>query len=299
MMAAEHATLGFLKMHGAGNDFVVLDGIRDRLPKDLEAFARRVGDRHFGVGFDQMLVVRESSAADFRMQIFNTDGSEAEMCANGIRAFFKYLRDHGHTRAEEIGVETLAGVVRPRWAGADLVTVDMARPVLAPARIPTRLGSGEGPVLDVTLETPAGLSPDGSGRVVLSSVSMGNPHAILVVDDVDSAPVHELGSFIENHPSFPKRTNVEFIQVLDRGHIRQRTWERGAGETLACGSGACAVAVSAMLRGVVGPAVEIQLRGGSLQIRWDGADGHVFMTGPAAEVYRGEIRLTPEETLEG
>jgi diaminopimelate epimerase len=291
-------SLAFVKMHGAGNDFVLLDAIQGRLPKDLEAFARRLGDRHFGVGFDQMLVVRRSDVADFRMQIFNPDGSQVEMCANGIRAFFHYLRDHGHTDCDEVGVETLSGVVRPRWAGPGLVTVDMARPVLAPARIPTRLGSGEGPVLDVTLEVPAALSPDGNGRVVLSSLSMGNPHAVVVVDDVDTAPVHELGSFLEHHPAFPKRVNVEFAQILGRRHIRQRTWERGTGETLACGSGACAVAVSAMLRGVVDAEVEIELRGGSLQIGWSGGESHVFMTGPAAEVFRGEIPLTPEETLE-
>jgi diaminopimelate epimerase len=286
-------------MHGAGNDFVVLDGIRGRLPRDLAAFSRRIADRHFGIGCDQILVVRESAAADFRMEIYNADGSQVEMCANGIRAFYKFLRDHGHTERDEIGVETLSGVVRPRWAGDDQVTVDMARPILAPAKIPTTLGAGEGPVLDVALDVPAELTPDGSGRVVLSSVSMGNPHAVIVVEDVDAAPVHALGAHVEHHPAFPNRVNVEFVQIASRDRIRQRTWERGTGETLACGSGACAVAVASMLRGVVDRRVVVALRGGELEIAWADDDAHVFMTGPAAEVFRGEIPLAEDEPLEG
>ena len=285
-MSDDSRTLSFTKMHGAGNDFVVLDGIRERLPGDLADFSRRISDRHFGIGADQVLVVRDSKAADFRMEIFNADGSQVEMCANGIRAFYKFLRDHGHTSEDEIGVETLSGVVRPRWAGDDLISVDMGRPVLAPAKIPTTLGSGEGPVLDASLEVT---TDRGDEKVTLSCVSMGNPHAVVVVDDVDVAPVHELGRAIEHHPAFPNRVNVEFIEVLDRGHIRQRTWERGTGETLACGSGACAVAVSSMLRGAVDAQVEIALRGGVLQIAWQGGDSHVFMTGPAAEVFTGRF----------
>ncbi|MBW2275706.1 MAG: diaminopimelate epimerase [Deltaproteobacteria bacterium] len=286
-MSDESTTLPFTKMHGAGNDFVVLDGIRDALPADLAAFCRRISDRHFGIGADQVLVVRESQAADFRMEIFNADGSQVEMCANGIRAFYKFLRDRGHTSADEIGVETLSGVVRPRWAGGDLITVDMGRPVLAPAKIPTTLGSGEGPVLDVALDVALGSG--GVESVILSSLSMGNPHAVLVVDDVDAAPVHELGRAIEQHPAFPNRVNVEFIEIVDRGHIRQRTWERGTGETLACGSGACAVAVSSILRGLADPKIEIALRGGVLRIEWEGGESHVFMTGPAAETFTGRI----------
>ena len=297
-MSQPTPSIPFTKMHGAGNDFVVLDALTGPLPRDMAAFARRMGDRRLGIGFDQLLVVRPSANADFRMEIFNPDGSQVEMCANGIRAFFKYVRDHGHSDAEEIGVETLSGVVRPRWAGEDRVRVDMAHPVLAPAKIPTTLGSGEGPVLDVDLEVPAELSPDGSGRVTLSSVSMGNPHAVVEVDDVDTAPVETLGPHLENHPAFPNRVNVEFITVLGRGHIRQRTWERGTGETLACGSGACAVAVSSMLRGVVDAQVRIELRGGDLEIEWDGSDAHVFMTGPAAEVFSGEIPLLADEEWE-
>jgi diaminopimelate epimerase len=279
--------LPFVKMHGAGNDFVVLDGIRCELPP-LEPLARRLADRHVGIGFDQLLVVRPSRSADFRMEIYNADGSQVEMCANGIRAFFKYLRDHGHTKADEVRVETLAGVVVPRWAGADRVRVEMGRPVLAPAKIPTRLGSGDGPVLDVPLEL------DGR-RLALSSVSMGNPHAVLYVDDVDEAPVASVGPRLERHDAFPNRVNVEFVEVVDRRRVRQRTWERGTGETLACGSGACAVAVVSILRGVADRSLAVELRGGELEIEWSAPDAPVFMTGPAAEVFRGVVSLPGAE----
>jgi diaminopimelate epimerase len=275
--------LPFTKMHGAGNDFVVLDGLRDALPP-IEPLAARLCDRHLGIGADQLLVVRPGASADFRMEIWNADGSQVEMCANGIRAFYKYLRDRGHTQRAEIGVETLSGVVRPRWAGADRVTVDMGRPGLAPAKIPTTLAAGDGPVLDVPLAV------DGE-TLRVSSVSMGNPHAVIYVDDPEAAPVERWGRVIEHHPAFPNRVNVEFVRVLDRGRIAQRTWERGAGETLACGSGACAVAVVSMLRGVVDRAVRIELRGGALEIAWPADDAHVEMTGPAAEVFTGVIQV--------
>ena len=275
--------LAFTKMHGAGNDFVVLDGVRDALPP-IEPLAARLCDRHLGIGADQLLVVRPGASADFRMEIWNADGSQVEMCANGIRAFYKYLRDHGHTDRAEISVETLSGVVRPRWAGSDRVTVDMGRPILAPAKIPTTLGAGDGPVLDVPLAV--------EGETLrVSSVSMGNPHAVIYVEDPDAAPVERWGRVIEHHPAFPNRVNVEFVRVIDRGRIAQRTWERGAGETLACGSGACAVAVVSMLRGVVDRAVRIELRGGVLEIAWPADDAHVEMTGPAAEVFTGVIRI--------
>jgi diaminopimelate epimerase len=273
------AALPFTKMHGAGNDFVVLDGLRGELPA-LEPLARRMLDRHFGIGGDQLLVVRPSRQADFRMEIFNPDGSQVEMCANGIRAFYRYVRGAGLTDADEIAVETLSGVVYPRSAGGDRVTVDMGLPILAPAKIPTTLGAGEGPVLDVPLEL------DGRSLRV-STVSMGNPHAVIEVDDPDTAPVEQLGPQLEHHPAFPNRVNVEFVRVLDRGRIRQRTWERGTGETLACGSGACAVAVVSMLRGAVDRRVSVLLRGGELTIDWADDTAPVLMTGPAAEVFRG------------
>ena len=276
-------SLTFTKMHGAGNDFVVLDGLRDTLPP-LEALAARLCDRNFGIGADQLLVVRPSDAADFRMEIFNADGSQVEMCANGIRAFYKYLRDAGHTQQDELGVETLSGVVRPRWASENRVCVDMGLPVLAPAKIPTTLADGDGPVLDVPLEI-------GGETLLVSSVSMGNPHAVVFVDDPETAPVERWGPELENHPTFPNRVNVEFVRATSRSRIEQRTWERGTGETLACGSGACAVAVVSMLHGVVDREVEIALRGGTLRIGWPTEDAHVEMTGPAAHVFTGEFPL--------
>jgi diaminopimelate epimerase len=274
--------LEFTKMHGAGNDFVVLDGVRRRLPADLAAVARQLADRHFGVGADQVLVLRRSSTADVRMDIYDADGSQVEMCGNGIRAVLKFLRDRHHTDGDEISVETLGGVVRPRWMGDDQVRVDMGQPVLAPAKIPTRLGSGEGPVLREPLEVAG-------QRLELSAVSMGNPHAVVYVDDVDAFPVETVGPALEQHPAFPNRVNAEFVQLVDRGRVRQRTWERGTGETLACGSGACAVAVASILNGLVDRELTVSLRGGELALAWSADDAHVFMTGPAAEVFSGTI----------
>ena len=277
----------FTKMHGAGNDFVLFDGIRDDLPKDLSKLAREIADRHFGVGFDQMLVVRPSESADFCMDIYNADGSQVEMCANGIRAFFKYLRDARHTKADEIGVETLGGIVRPQWAGEGRVKVDMGLPVLIPEKIPTTLASGAGPVLDVPIDIPDGLWPDAPQELRASSVSMGNPHCVIQVDDIDSIPLSRVGPALEHHVAFPNRVNVEFIEITGRDRIRQRTWERGTGETLACGSGACAVAVTSMLRDAVDREVAIELRGGELQIAWADKNSSVWMTGPATTVFEG------------
>jgi diaminopimelate epimerase len=278
--------LDFTKMHGAGNDFVVLDGLAQELPA-LEALARTLLDRRFGIGGDQLLVVRASSVADFRMDIYNPDGSRAEMCANGIRAFYKWLRDRGHARSDEIAVETLGGIVHPRWAGEDRIVVQMGRPIFAAEKIPTRLGHGDGPLVDVPLDV------DGE-RVLVTSLSMGNPHAVLFVANVDAAPVATLGPRIENHPAFPNRVNVEFVQVLGRDRVRQRTWERGTGETLACGSGACAVGVACMLRGVTAREITVELRGGELQIAWPANDAGVLMTGPATEVFAGRIAIGEE-----
>jgi diaminopimelate epimerase len=277
-------TLSFTKMHGAGNDFVVLDGIRDELP-ELAPIAELLADRNFGIGCDQILVVRPSKNADFRMEIFNADGSQVEMCANGIRAFYHYLRLHDHTQADEVSVETLGGIVYPRSNGEDEVTVNMGLPVLAPAKIPTTLGEGEGPVLNQALEV--------AGQTLqVSSISMGNPHAVIYVDgDVDDYPVEEIGPLVENHPAFPNRVNVEFVQVLSSSRVRQRTWERGAGETLACGSGACAVTVASILNGKTDRDLRIELRGGELQINWLSEDANVFMTGPATEVFSGQFPL--------
>ena len=275
--------LEFAKMHGAGNDFVVVDGIRSQLPP-LGPLARSLCHRRFGIGADQLLVLRSSRAADFRMEIYNPDGSPAEMCANGIRAFFKYLRDRGLTDADEVRVETAGGIVSPRWAGPNRVRVDMGRPILEPSKIPTSLGAGDGPVLDVPLEV------DGE-TLRVSSVSMGNPHVVLFVEDPDEAEVERLGPRLEHHPAFPNRVNVEFAACVSRERIRQRTWERGTGETLACGSGACAVAVVSMLRGLVDRSLVVELRGGELEISWESDTAHVWMTGPAVEVFTGRIQI--------
>jgi diaminopimelate epimerase len=209
------------------------------------------------------------------------------MCANGIRAFYKFLRDEGHTTSDEIDVETLSGVVRPRWAGEGLVTVDMGLPVLIPEKIPTTLATGAGPVLDVPLDLPADLWPEGPSNLRASSISMGNPHCVIQVENIDIVPLERVGPALEHHVAFPNRVNVEFIEIAARDRIRQRTWERGTGETLACGSGACAVAVASMLRGVVDRKVRIELRGGELTIGWANKSASVFMTGPAATVYTG------------
>ncbi|MBC8187489.1 MAG: diaminopimelate epimerase [Proteobacteria bacterium] len=284
-------TLPFTKMHGAGNDYVVFDGIRDELPSDLSKLARAISDRHFGVGFDQMLVVRRSSATDFRMDIYNADGSQVEMCANGIRAFFLYVREMNHTDAEEIGVETLGGIVRPRWAGSGRVTVDMGSPILIPEKIPTTLATGPGPVLDVPIDLPADLWPGVPTDLRASSVSIGNPHCVIQVDDIDAIPLDRVGPALEHHVAFPNRVNVEFIEIASRTRIRQRTWERGTGETLACGSGACAVAVTAMLRDVVDREITIELRGGELELSWADEHSSIWMTGPAMTVFHGEWPL--------
>ena len=271
--------LPFTKMHGAGNDFVVLDGLRDELPP-LEPLAARLLDRHFGIGGDQLLVVRESRAADFRMEIFNPDGSQVEMCANGIRAFYKYVRDRGHTDADEIGVETLSGIVYPRWAGENDVSVDMGRPVLEPAKIPTTLAGGEGPVLDVPLEV-------GGETVVVSSVSMGNPHAVMVVDDVDSVDVARLGAIISRHPAFPEGCNAGFAEIVERDNIRLRVYERGAAETRACGSGACAAMGVLRRADLVSETVKVTQTGGDLILTWMGGGKPVKMMGPATHVFEG------------
>jgi diaminopimelate epimerase len=283
---SERRSIPFTKMHGAGNDFVLFDGIREQLPP-IEPLAAKICDRHYGIGCDQLLIVLPSRAADFRMEIYNADGTQVEMCGNGLRAFYKFLRSRGYTSADEISVETLGGIVRPRWVDGNRVRVDMGQPVLAPAKIPTTLGSGDGPVLDVPIEI------DGESLRV-SCVSMGNPHAVVVVADPKAVPLERIGPQIERHAAFPNGTNVEFITPTSRSHIVQRTWERGVGETLACGSGACAVAVVSILRDLVDRSVTVELPGGELEILWGDAESSVIMTGPAAETYCGEFPVERE-----
>jgi diaminopimelate epimerase len=271
----------FAKMHGAGNDLVVIDCLAGDPVADWPAFARFALDRRLGIGGDQLLLVKPSRDADFTMLIRNADGSAAQMCANGIRAFAKYVRDRGLTRKDAIRVETLAGVVTPRFVGEDQIEVEMTRPVLEPAKIPTTL-AGAAPLVDVPLDV------DGE-TLRVCAVSMGNPHCVIFVDDPERFPVERVGPRIEHHAAFPERVNVEFVGVVSRGELVQRTWERGSGETLACGSGACATGVAAVLSGRADRDVRIRLRGGTLRIRWPANDGPVYMTGPAAHVFDGEI----------
>ncbi|MFQ5515499.1 MAG: diaminopimelate epimerase [Myxococcota bacterium] len=276
----------FSKMHGAGNDFVVVNLLEGGPIEDLDAFARHVLDRSRGVGGDQLLLVQPSREADFFMGIRNPDGSTAEMCANGIRVFLKYLRDHGLTSTNSARIETLAGVVTPRQQEGGEIEVEMVRPVLAPEKIPTTLRDPDErrPLVGVPLEVD-GLQLD------VTPVSMGNPHCVLFVEDPERAPVERLGPAIERHPAFPQRTNVEFVAVVSEGELVQRTWERGTGETLACGSGACASAVAGVLAGRSGRDVRIRLRGGILRVRWPRDDGPVWLTGPAVQVFEGELDL--------
>jgi diaminopimelate epimerase len=272
--------LRFTKMQGAGNDFVVLDGIGQQVAL-TPAQLRRLADRHFGVGADQILVVERpvTPGVDFRYRIFNSDGGEVEQCGNGARCFVRFVRDKGLTTKAEIRVETLSGIIVPRLEPDGRVTVDMGQPIFDPRRVPFETDSD---ALHQSLDV------DGvTIRIIV--LSMGNPHAVQVVDDVASAPVATLGPQIERHPRFPQRVNAGFMQVVDRHRIRLRVFERGAGETLACGTGACAAAVAGIKSGVLESPVEVETRGGDLTITWQGADNAVWMTGPAETVFDGEI----------
>ena len=274
-------SLKFTKMQGLGNDFVVLDGVRQNLSLDA-ATIRALADRRLGVGCDQVLVVEPAQGdADFRYRIFNADGGEVEQCGNGARCFVVFVRGHGLSAKREIRVETAGGVIVPRLAEDGNVTVDMGLPRFAADDVPFLDGSG------ATEET---LEVDGV-RVVVSVLSMGNPHAVQLVADIDRAPVTTQGPRIEHHPSFPNRVNAGYMQVVDRDTIRLRVWERGAGETLACGTGACAAAVAGIRLGHLDSPVRVITRGGELRIAWAGEGTPVMMTGPAVTVYEGEWPL--------
>ncbi len=272
----------FTKMQGQGNDFVVLDGVRQRL-KVSSDLVRRLADRHFGIGCDQVLMVEppREPGHDFRYRIWNVDGGEVEQCGNGARCFARYVRDEGLTDKDEISVETARGVIRPRIEPSGLVTVDMGRPVFEPREIPFEAN-------DLRLTYPIEVE----GRLVeLGVLSMGNPHAVQVVKDVDAAPVATQGPLIERHPRFPRRVNAGYLQVTARDFIRLRVWERGAGETLACGTVACAAVVTGIRRGLLDADVRVQTRGGELAIRWPGGEAPVMMTGDAVRMFHGGIDL--------
>ena len=285
--------LKFTKMHGAGNDFVVIDGINQKI--DLTAAQwKLLGDRRFGVGADQILLVEKSVQpdVDFRYRIFNADGGEVEQCGNGSRAFVKFVSEKRLTDKHSIKVETKAGVIAPRLEADGSITVDMGPPVLDPARVPF---DAEG--LQAERQGGATLWPlvlelaGAKESVLISAVSMGNPHAVQVVDDVDAAPVELNGPLIEHHPRFPNRVNAGFMQIVDRGHIKLRVFERGVGETLACGTGACAAAVAGISRGLLDSPVRVDARGGQLSISWAGEGQPVLLTGPAVTVFEGEMEI--------
>lgn len=276
----------FTKMHGIGNDYVYVDCTRNNLKNPAE-IARLVSDRHFGIGSDGLILIKSSKQADFRMDMYNADGSQGEMCGNGIRCVGKYVYDYGLTDKEEITVETLAGVKSLRFQLKDgkvsRVRVNMGEPVLAPEQIPVQAECE--PVLQEPIEV--------CGRKwEMTCVSMGNPHAVIFIDiPVREFALEEVGPFFEKHERFPKRTNTEFIRILGPERMEMRVWERGAGETFACGTGACAAVVAATLNGFCKRKAVVELLGGELEIEWNESDGCVYMTGAAATVYDGEICL--------
>ncbi len=274
--------LKFSKMHGLGNDFVVLDGVRQSVQLTTEQI-RFLGHRNFGVGFDQLLLVEKASApgVDFRYRIFNSDGGEVEQCGNGARCFVRFVHDQGLTDKREILVETMRGVIKPSLEDDGNVTVDMGEPVFVPEQIPF-VSHNDALCQELAI---------GDETVTITAVSMGNPHAVQVVADVDTAPVAAQGPLIENHARFPKRVNAGFMQVVGRHAIKLRVYERGAGETLACGTGACAAVAAGISRGLLDSPVRVSTRGGELSIAWDGKGSAVRMTGPAVTVFTGEIEL--------
>ena len=282
----------FTKMHGIGNDYVYVNCFKEEV-KNPAAVARFVSDRHFGIGSDGLVLIKPSSVADFKMEIYNADGSRAKMCGNGIRCVAKYVYDYGLTNRTEITVETDSGIktlhLTVENQKVKLVEVDMGAPILIPEEIPVDAGAigaaGNGPIVNQPMTV--------NGKEYHATcVSMGNPHCIVPVEDVDGLEIEKIGPFFERHPAFPARVNTEFIRVLDANTVQMRVWERGSGETLACGTGACAVAVACSLNGWTGDEVTVRLVGGDLQIRWDKERQTVFMTGPATVVFDGEIDLS-------
>jgi diaminopimelate epimerase len=280
----------FTKMHGAGNDYIYVDCFAEPVPSYIPDLARRTSDRRFGVGADGLILICRSDRADAEMRTFNADGSPSEMCGNGIRCVAKYLYDHGLCRRDRLQIES-AGEIRTldltiERGVVTQVRVDMGEPILTPAQIPTTLRSPAGPekpVVDLPIEV-------GGHEFRASFVSMGNPHCVVFVDELSDDLVLGAGPKLEADARFPNRVNCEFVRVIGRGEVEQRTWERGSGETFACGTGACAVGVAGVLTGRTDRNVLVHLRGGDLAIEWKEADNHVYMTGPAVEVFSGDWR---------
>ena len=274
--------LEFVKMHGLGNDYVYMDAI-NQIIKDRNELAKKVSDRHFGIGSDGLILICKSNIADFRMQMFNSDGTEAEMCGNGIRCVGKFVYDNGFTNKKNLTIETLAGIKKleliTKKEKVEAVKVDMGEPILEPEKIPVI--SKEIPVNDLNLNII-------DKNLKFTCVSMGNPHAITFIDEnVNEFDVEKYGRLVEINEVFPKKTNVEFINIINKNKIKMRVWERGAGETLACGTGACASAVAAIINGYTNRNIIVELLGGTLEIEWNKNDNHIYMTGPAKIVFKG------------
>jgi len=281
--------LKFTKMHGAGNDFIVVDAINQDVDLSAEQW-RKLADRRFGIGADQILVVERpvTDGVDFRYRIFNNDGGEVEQCGNGARAFARFVSDKGLSKESSIRVETMKGVIAPRLELDGSVTVDMGAPHLNPEEVPFDSSGLDGRVEGDDTNWPLTV---GGQTVFVSVVSMGNPHAVQIVENADSAPVLESGPLIERHPRFPRKVNAGFMQVVDRQYIKLRVFERGAGETLACGTGACAAVVAGIRRGLLDSPVRVSARGGELSIAWAGPGAPVYLSGPAVTVFEGEVEI--------
>ena len=285
--------INFTKMHGLGNDFILIDCRQLKL-NNLSMLAKKLCHRRFGVGADQMLLLFDSIHADFMMKIFNADGSEVEMCGNGIRCLAKYIWDRNLSDKKILHIETLAGIIRPEKAG-DMVKVDMGEPIFEPEKIPVRIVESSKLKVQSSKKQNSSLIIDYPLQVEgkefrVTCVSMGNPHTVIFVENLSHFPVTYYGPLIENQPLFPKKTNVEFIEVLNPIEIKMRVWERGSGETMACGTGASAAAVASNMKGLTGKSITIHLLGGDLFVEWAG-DNHVYMTGPAEEVFEGIIDI--------
>lgn len=272
----------FTKMHGLGNDYVYIDAINQKIEK-TEELAKKVSDRHFGIGSDGLILICESKIADFKMQMFNSDGTEAEMCGNGIRCVGKFVYDKGMTNKETVTIETLAGIKTLNFIiknkKVKKVKVDMGEPIFNPEEIPVK--AEENPVKNLKIKAE-------DKEFKFTCISMGNPHAITIIkENLENFDIHKYGKKVENHQAFPKKTNVEFINIIDENNIKMRVWERGTGETLACGTGACASAVATAINGKTQRKVKVQLLGGTLEIEWNNENNHIYMTGSAETVFEG------------
>ncbi|MEW6067367.1 MAG: diaminopimelate epimerase [Nitrospirota bacterium] len=291
----------FTKMHGLGNDFILIDCIKQKLGDlslEIGDLSKRLCDRRFGIGADQLLLLYPSEIADFKMRIFNADGSEVEMCGNGIRCLAKYIWDKNLSDKDILNIETLAGIVKPEKTG-DMVKVDMGEPIFEPEKIPvkvqesgvrsqkSKVKSQKSQISNLVIDYPLKIEDK---EFKITCVSMGNPHAVIIIDDLSNFSVSHYGPKIETHPIFPKKINVEFIEIISDSEIKMRVWERGSGETMACGTGASASAVAANIKGLAEKKVTVHLRGGDLFIEW-ADNNHIYMTGPTTEVFEGVIKI--------